>query len=231
MCGWETQSLWVPHTCIFNLRLFFTSHFLFSDSPVPAFIVLNFLSCLVFFPPLCLKWMLTLFFFKLVNNSPGKPSGSGVCVCVWSISITSPISSYKFIDLLSLLESAVAVCVFLGMCPFPINHLMCCRTVIHSVPLQSFLLSVARNNVPLHSWSSIWISLPFLISPATGDCQFCSSLQRTDLRVCASFSLMFSRPLFHVIPSALFTSYSGSAYSSFLRWMVRLLTSDISFLK
>ena len=51
MCVWQTQSLWVPHMCIFNLRLFFTSHFLFSDSPIPAFTIVNFLSCLVLFSP------------------------------------------------------------------------------------------------------------------------------------------------------------------------------------
>ena len=84
MCGWETQSLWVPHTCIFNLRLFFTSHFLFSDSPVPAFIVLNFLSCLVFFFPLCLKWMLTLFIFLQTCQQFTRKAiwFWGLCVCV-----------------------------------------------------------------------------------------------------------------------------------------------------
>ena len=175
--------------------------------------------------------MLTLFIFLQTCQQFTRKAIWFWGLCVWSFSITSSISSYKLTDFLSLLESVVAVCVFLGMCPFPINHLMCCHTDIHSVPLQSFLFSGARNNVPFHSWSSIWISLPSLISPATQVCQFCSSLQRTDLRVCVSFSLLFSHPLFPVFPSALFTSFCGSAYSSFLRWMVRLLTSNISFLK
>ena len=178
--------------------------------------------------------MLTLFIFLQTCQQFTRKAiwFWGLYVHVWSFFITSSVSSYTFIDFLSLLESVVAVCVFLGMCPFPINHLMCCYTGVHGVPLQSFLFSVAHNNVPSHSWSSIWISLPFLISPATQVCQFRSSLQRTGLRVCASFSLLFSYPLCHVFPSAWFTSYCGFAYSSFLSWMVRLLTSDISsFLK
>ena len=50
VCVWQRThgSLWVStHVCLqVNLRLLFTSHFLFSKSPGPAFIVLNFLSCL-----------------------------------------------------------------------------------------------------------------------------------------------------------------------------------------
>lgn len=161
MCVWQTQSLWVPHMCIFNLRLFFISHFLFSDSPIPAFTVLNFLSCLVFFSPLCLKWMLTLFIFLQTCQqfTRGAIWFWGLYVCVWSFFITSSVSSYKFIDFLSLLESLVAVCVFLGMCPFPINHLMCCHTVIHSSPYDLFILCVVTlvfTVSPYSPFYSLW---------------------------------------------------------------------------
>lgn len=204
-----------PHMCVFKSTWDYFLLLIFCFQIHQVLLLLSLISCLAFskenfvvFSSLP-KLNAHFIFLHTCQQFTRKAFSFWVFLCGKLLYYQFNLLLYKFIDFLFLLESVWAVSVFLGMCPFHIDHLTCCHTLAVS-PYSPFYSVWPTIMSPFHSWfSNLCLSRLFLIILVTGlSILFLFSKNRFWVS-CLTFSAVFlssisciSIYLYYLLPAA-----------------------------